>query len=324
MVELRKKLFSVYNRAMQRFSNVVFQSILRTPQIRVNEKSNTVLYTVLDKTNCRAYLLAAKSFLRFYSDIRVVVQSDGSLKPRQIQELSKHLPGIQINTRQEAECLLHRSMNGALRALVPSLNDCNFFIPFKLLNVIYGFRGKDVILFDSDLLFLREPHFIIEWITRRTPYSFHSDGGNSLTKPFHQMGFEFSSVDVADFNAGFIGFPNNVEETQLTDVFRRIVEFDKGLLQNWEIEQAIWSVLFNAFPGPINLARFGKQYVGSGWKTFTELDRDSVLVHFVGSIRFKNLRYIRLARKVMEQIRRDFGRNPSCRKAAQPVCPSAS
>ncbi len=71
----RTAFFRLYNRLLQRCANQVFRPVLRTPPIRVNPRAEVVLYTLLGRRDCRAYLLAAKSFLRYRADVRVVPKS---------------------------------------------------------------------------------------------------------------------------------------------------------------------------------------------------------------------------------------------------------
>lgn len=294
--------FRLYNRLLQRCANQVFRPVLRTPPIRVNPRAQVVLYTLLGRRDCRAYLLAAKSFLRYHAEVRVVVQDDGTLDARCRRELQHHLPGIEILGRAETIQYIRDHAGEALREALGDLERCHFLILLKLVNVILRFPGRQVILFDSDLLFLREPTFILDWIRRDDGSCFHSDGGSGLAKTFHEIGFDFRTVDVADFNSGLIGFHNTIDETELATILNKIEEYDPSVLCHWEIEQSIWAVLFNSFSRATNLKNVDPSYVGSGYWTCERLLRESVLVHFVGSIRFKNLRYVRLARKVVQEL----------------------
>ena len=168
--------------------------------------------------------------------------------------------------------------------------------------MIYRFRGRKVILFDSDMIFLREPKFIIDWAEDGEGYCFYSDGGSLLADTFHRIGFDFPKVDVMDFNSGIVGFHNRVDDDILREIIDRIKKFDKNLFLNWEIEQAIWSVVFNQFENPVNLDRVQTDYVGSGWWSYSRLKRQCVVAHFVGAIRFKNFRYVRLANIVLRKL----------------------
>jgi len=117
------------------------------------------------------------------------------------------------------------------------------------------------------------------------------------------MGFVGENVDVSNFNSGFLGFTNNVGVDQLSDIIARIYYYDKSLLSNWEIEQAIWSVLFGSFGQCVNLDEIEKDYVASGYWPMKRI-QNSVMAHFVGSVRFRNLNYPRLARRVVSELKR--------------------
>ncbi len=297
------KFFTLYNTLLKRYSNLLFRPILHTGTINTDPSSNTLLYTLLDKRNYCAYLIAAKSFLQYYNKLRVVVQSDGSLDYLSKKHLKEHISGIEIYERDETLDFLAKNTDADVLNSLPDLSRCHFLLPFKLLNVICRFKGQKVILMDSDLVFLREPTFIIDWIKDGKGYSFHSDGGSLLAETFHKIGFDFQKVDIYDFNSGLAGFSNEVDHHDISYIVRRIRSFDESLLANWEIEQAIWSVLFNRFDNPVNLDEVQKDYVGSGWWDYSRLLEKCVLVHFVGAIRFKNLKYVRLANRVMRGLR---------------------
>jgi virginiamycin A acetyltransferase len=286
-----------------RFANQLFRPVLSTPPIRVNPRARVVLYSLVDRRNCRAYLVAAKSFLRFGADVRVVVQDDGTLDAACRRELETHLPGIEILSRDGTLQFIQENAGETLLQTLPDLERCNPFIALKLVNVVLRFPGQQVIVIDSDLVFLREPILILDWIQHGGGSCFYSDGGSRLAETFHNIGFDFRKVDVADFNSGLLGFHNTVTAAELGAVLSKIEEYDPRLFQHWEIEQAIWSVLFNSLQRPVNLEHVRPSYVGSGWWTCERLLRESVLVHFVGSIRFKNLRYLKLANKVIRELK---------------------
>jgi hypothetical protein len=298
--------FLLYNTLLKKYSNVVFRPILNTATINTDPYSNTILYTLLDKKNYCAYLIAAKSFLQYYNKLRVVVQSDGSLDNPSKKHLREHIAGIEIYERDDTLDFVSKNTDAEVLDSLPDLSRCHLLLPFKLLNVIYRFKGQKVILMDSDLVFLREPTFIIDWIKDGKGYSFYSDGGSLLAETFHKIGFEFPKVDVADFNSGIAGFRIELDAHDIIQIVRSIRAFDEALFLNWEIEQAIWSVLFNRFDNPVNLDDVQNDYVGSGWWSHSRLVETCVLAHFVGAIRFKNLRYVRLANRVMRGLRENL------------------
>ena len=105
-----------------------------------------VLYTLLHKAGARAYLLAAKSFLRFCPGLEVVVQSDGTLDEEARDELQRHIENVRILDRGVTDDFLRGWLAGF--SLGVDLSACRLFIPLKLVNVVARFPGRRVILFE--------------------------------------------------------------------------------------------------------------------------------------------------------------------------------
>lgn len=300
--------FRGYNKIMQMNSNLFFRSILKTAPIETNSQAETILYCALDKPNCRAFILAAKSFLRYHRNISVVVQDDGSLGEKCIGEIRAHIKGATIYSKTEMFELIQSQADERLSVVMPAFGEYETCIPIKivylkLLNVIFRFQKKKVILIDSDLLFLRRPDEVIEWITEPYRRDFYGEGSNACAGSFYRMGFSFEQVDIANFSSGFIGLKVKTTQAELAAIFERIRMFDPTLFRSWEIEQALWSILFNnTGTRPLNLDELREVYIGSGWRTFKELRDKAVLAHFAGAFRFKNLRYLRLAKIVMQDL----------------------
>lgn len=299
---LKNKAFRFFNRTMQRNSNLLFRGILDTPPIRTDPECHAVMYTMLDQANYRAYLLAAKSFLRFCPPIAVVVQNDGTLSDTAIGHLRDHLPGVLILGRAETIKFVGETVNRETLAQLGFEPNCDLFVKLRYLNIIHKFTEKKIIVFDSDLLFLREPTFVLEWLDSKRVDAFHSDGGSGQGESFHKLGLDFSKVDINRFNAGFTGFFNNVRPETVSRIVAHIYERNEPLLHEYEIEQSLWSVTFNYFEKVTCLEDVAKDYVGSSFWPYGRM-KQSVLVHFIGSKRFKDLSYLRLARDVVHDLK---------------------
>ena len=291
--------FYLFNRLMIEYSNLLFKGILRTPPVQTDPSSDIILFSILQKKDVRAYLLAAKSFLRFCTPLNVIVQSDGSLDDTSCREIRTHLPHTQFLTRESTEELVRGRIN---KELLRFLGETNWWVEFKLMNPILRFPDKYVILFDSDLLFMKRPDGVLECLNSTPPRTFHSPGGNVLADAFHKIGFDFSKVDIRSFNAGFIGFNNIFNVDMLVPIAASIRSFDPKLLKVWDIEQAVWSVLLNQTKNPLNLKSIDSNYVGNGWERFEILRDHCVMAHFVGATRFRQLMYVRLSRNVIHEL----------------------
>lgn len=305
---IRKKIFRLYNRFMQRNSNFLFKGILQTPPITANPSAETTLYCALDAASCREFILAAKSFLRYYQDIAVVVQSDGSLNEKCIAEIQTHIKGVIVYSKADMMDIIDEQASPRLLELIPDRGNYEINIPLKImylkfLNVICRLNGKKVVIIDSDLIFLRKPDFILQWLKDSYTRDFYSEGGNAKSEDFYAMGFKFKSLDIANFSSGTIGIGGYIRIKQLEDIFQRIQNYDPSLFDAWEIEQALWAIIMSERDNPVNIDELREVYVGSGWRTYDVLKKKAVIAHFAGAIRFKNFRYLRLGKDIIQELR---------------------
>jgi len=300
---MASRAFRIYNRLMQRASNLWFRPVLGTPPVEATPGADVTIYTPLNRTACRSYLTGIKSFLRFLPGVAVAVQDDGSLTAGQKAELAAHVRGIAIHDRASLDAAIEAVVPRDVLSALPPLDRCHVMIPLKLLGVFARYHRRRVILFDSDILCLRRPDFIIDWIASRPSYDFYGGGGSHLAPVFRNIGFGFQAVDIGNFNSGLVGLRNDFSFALLGDVIGRVRAADERLFGNWEIEQAIWAVLFDRKASAVNIDTLATPYIGSGWRRYRELRDRAVFAHFVGAIRFKNLRYLRLAYDVIRELK---------------------
>lgn len=308
MQTINDTFFRVYNRLLQKNSNRVFSGVLATPPSKLRPGADTVLYSLLGNRDRRAYILAAKSLLRFCNDFRVVVQNDGTIDEKGCDELRRHIEGIEIFSVAESDELIRSSAHpDMLRSLPdlfsPSIPINHKILKFKLLNILYRYRLKRIVMIDSDIICCRPPSFILDWMKQTQPSYFYGGGGSQQAADFHRLGFDFSRTDIANFNSGVMGALHDITEAELIDVLQRIQRDCPQLLNGWEIEQSLWAVLLGGRRDTTNIDDLQQGYITSGWKTYRRMKERAVFVHFVGAIRFKNLRYLRLASDVYAELR---------------------
>jgi hypothetical protein len=273
-----------------------------------NPAADTILYTPLGRRDVRAYIVAAKSILRFCNDFHVVVQNDGTIDARGCEEIRQHIPGVEILSSADMDDLIRKSAHPDMYKYMPKLLDPDVptnhkIVKLKLLNILYRYRNKRVFMIDSDIICVRPPEFILAWMKDTQPSYFYGGGGNAQTEDFHKLGFDFSKVDIGNFNSGIMGVCHDVEERELLDVLERIHTGKPHLMSMWEIEQSLWSVLLGRRSPCTNVDAMQEGYITSGWKTYERMKERAVFVHFVGAIRFRSLRYFRLASDVYEDLR---------------------
>lgn len=302
-----KKINRVYNRYMQRNANFLFRSIINTPPASVKTDAKTVLYCALSKNACRQYIAMVKSFLRYTQNVDVVAQDDGTLANKHIKEIEAHIKGVKIFRKNEMLDLIREEAGADLLTLLPGEDAYLDLISVKImylkfLNVIFRFNGRKVIIVDSDILFLKRPNEIIDWIEQPYSYDFYGEGGNAKAQDFYNMGFQFENLDIANFSSGTLGIGGTVSRENLIDIFSRIIAYNPSLFNAWEIEQALWSVIMAERPNPLNLDELREIYIGSGWRPYKRLKEEAVIAHFAGAVRFKNFRYIKLLGLVVKEL----------------------
>ncbi len=299
MIITRERINRLYNRYMQKNANFLFREITKTAKITTNPSSESVIYCAIGNNASRQYLAAIKSFLRFYNDVRVVVQSDGTLTEKYENEIRSHLPGVEIYSQDDMFECIDNFVSPELADLLPNRDD--YFkhtsvkiVYLKFLNVIFRLNGSKVVIIDSDILFLRNPEFIVNWLKSEYTHDFYGEGSNARSADFHNMGFEFKSLDVANFSSGTIGIGGHVAQEELVRIFKKIRDYDSSLFYSWEIEQALWSIIMATRKNPVNIDSLRDVYVGSGWRSYRDLKDNAVIAHFAGAVRFNKFRYMKL------------------------------
>ena len=303
----RERWNRLYNRFMQKNANFLFREILNTPPIYASSENETIFYCALSKSACRQYIAMAKSFLRYTDQVSVVAQDDGSLEQSHLREIKEHLPGSQVYSKDDMLRLIRENARNELFSLIPGeqMYDSQTSVKImylKFLNVVFRFNGKKIIIVDSDLLFLRRPDEIIDWVKQPYSQDFYGEGGNARSQDFYDMGFDFKSLDIANFSSGTIGVGGTITPGQLLDIFQRITTYDPELFRAWEIEQALWSVVMSERPNPLNLDSLRDVYIGSGWRSYETLREKAVIAHFAGAVRFNYFRYLRLFNDLVKDL----------------------
>ncbi|HNW09149.1 MAG TPA: hypothetical protein PK619_01525 [bacterium] len=120
------------------------------------------------------YLLAVKSFLRFYQRVAVVAHDDGSLTNFDKKILTKQIKNVTIIDLCQAD-----------RIIIPQIAEFekisnyrqHHLIAKQLLDYLMLAKTDKIISLDSDTLFLKQPQQIIDWIennSREILYSYEA------------------------------------------------------------------------------------------------------------------------------------------------------
>ena len=140
-------------------ANYFFSKILSTPPMNCVHDSRRELHILVCKRDMNMSLVAVKSFLRFYSQIKVVIHDDGSLSERDLLTFRYHLVGARVISRHEADL--------ALLAVLP--DDIfqarkEHVLLMKVIDFNYFSNAEKMVLLDSDIIFIREPEEAIDWL----------------------------------------------------------------------------------------------------------------------------------------------------------------
>lgn len=142
--------------------------IFSSPPITCQPDADCAIHTMLSQRDLPLYLAAIKSFLRWYPNVAVVVHSDGTLQTRDATTVSRHVPGCKVVTAAEAD-----ARACAMLGRDSFLFECRSWDPCyrRLLDTELWNSTPKRIIMDSDILVLRSPDDVIEWIERgQTPF----------------------------------------------------------------------------------------------------------------------------------------------------------
>jgi hypothetical protein len=139
----------------------VTRAIRESPPLPCDPKASCNIHTMLSAHDFPLYLVAIKSFLRYYQSVGVVVHSDGSLTERHETILRRHVPGCTI--------LRAIDMDNHAREIIGT---DSYLAQWRAIDVswrrlvdteIWNPCGKRIIM-DSDILIMRRPDEVIAWI----------------------------------------------------------------------------------------------------------------------------------------------------------------
>ena len=138
-----------------------FKAVDATKPLRCNPASSVEMHTLTCHEHVFMYITAAKSLLRFVSELAVVVHDDGSLTSEDQLTIERHIPGVRVIRRQEADGAL-----GALVAHCPSTARYREKVinSLELTDHLLLAKQQRMIITNSDILFLRRPDEVIRWI----------------------------------------------------------------------------------------------------------------------------------------------------------------
>lgn len=284
-----------YIEFMVRHKNFLFRKILKTPGAVCSANSHTEIHSLVCHSDVNMYLIAIKSFLRYYTNIGVVVHDDSSLTENDKDILKKHIINIKIISFNE----VFQSFHKEFKALFPAVDSNIQHLArtrrqlFKLFSfVLYG-NNKKIISMDSDIIFQNRPDEIIEWIEKDDFTAFYNvDLKCALGTAKETMVKEFGFPIIKKFNSGFIGYQNNIdieEVKQYLPIYTNYPQIDQG-------DQSLFAIL---------LSKRGAQPLNEKYYSVfnrQNYNKNSKMIHFIYPNRFYNGVYFKLAKNVCKDL----------------------
>lgn len=284
---LRKSLADRYNKKF-------FNEALNTPPISVNPESSVEIHSLCGQRDLNMLLLCLKSFIRFYNQVRLVVHDDGTLGPFGRELLQYHIPGIEIfdikAQPDEFDELAHEDFN-----------------VYKAKGVYNHSKGEKVIMMDSDMLFLRKPSEIIDWI--------HSDEKVRLYGEdhyeHHSKYIEIETLSdhkplAPKVNAGLIClYPEDLEKDDFLSLIRHFVKLDSVFFA----EQVAFCFILSRYPHQsLPSERYVPCYFPDPESGKEKINHETAHLHFMGDKGHKvNELYQKYAQQVLKELKNDTG-----------------
>jgi len=262
-----------------------FRKIKNTPPLECNPQAETQIHSLICHPHLNLYLAAIKSFLRYYTDVSVVVHDDGSLTISDIESLKKHIGGVKIFTKAESNKLATLKLSLYLKNMrkIFSLNQ-------KLIDIIFLGKNKKIIIMDCDIFFVKRPDEAIDWIRDDKLHSFY------IAEPkCNEKKFVNKMIMHPNINTGFIGFRNDVTVGELEDSLKSLERNEPFNI--YFLEQCVYSaILKKRKPYPLDRPKY-VVYIDNSYS------RGVKMIHFAGPYRFRKNRYLKLVKKLTKELK---------------------
>jgi hypothetical protein len=237
------------------------------------------------------YITAAKSLLRFVPNVSVVVHDDGSLTTKDIATIKRHIEGIKVIRRCDADKAV-----GELLAPFPKTTAYRAKIINSLELTDHALLAgqEKIIITNSDILFLRRPDDVIHWIAL--------DNGEVLCcyedEPYQQAAFlsrTKSSFPPHLTLALVCLFKNIIDPGGIEELLKQVEQADEP----WFIGQNSLPVLIGKRADSTKIRFLDRTlYEASG--VFKE---DAIFRHYWTSVSSLNSQYFADAAKVIAELK---------------------
>ena len=308
-------LFRVKNRLNYSYFKFRTRGVYCTPPTPCDSSAPCDVHTMLGRRDFALYLVAIKSLLRFYPSVAVTVHSDGTLDSASREVLQRHVPGCRFIAADEARARAARALGRS-----SFLYGCrDFDVNYRRLidTELWSTSAKRIII-DSDILVLRSPAEVVDWIEngkgafligQAPPSAPAADDRSPLPAGAHvqtvfkrnlgplseALGFAKKFQDGT--TAGFYGCESELRLNKIEQVVRKCL--DLGIpVEHWGSDQCVVIYLLSL----ADACTLSPERYFNFWPDEVGRIPCAHVVHFLGTNRFYKNVYTRLASKVVREL----------------------
>jgi hypothetical protein len=230
-----------------------FKPILQTHPFKCNSHARTAIHTVTGHYHLFMYIAALKSLLRFYDDVAIVAHDDnGTLTDSDKDILHHHIEGIAIIDRNIAD--------KQMEPILSSFPHCRkyrsrIFASLELLDNILLATTERIITMNSDVLFLKRPDELIQWLINGSNEIIyvHEDNPSTQKELLSEIGCNFPP----HVTLALVCFYREIIDLALIEDVLKKSKFTRTHL--WLLGQCIYPVLFSNKSDKYKIRSFDKE-----------------------------------------------------------------
>ncbi len=273
--------------------NLIFRRIRKTKRFTINPNADVEIHSITCHRDINLYLIAIKSFLRFYNDIAVLVHDDGTLTKEDKELLKKHITGVRIIERKEADKIVNLFLKSKPHCLLLRKNNVT---SAQIFDYLILSKKRKIISLDSDTFFIKKPDEIINWIkNENNDCLFHSEKKIGFCDEARSKGLKLNG----HLAVGFVCFFNDALDYNLIE--SNLIKCGE-LAKEFVIPQVLCdSCISNSRTyryKPLNKKKY-LIYYGHSKK---ELG-NTKMVHFPSHLRYAQMHYIRFANQLVTELK---------------------
>ncbi len=288
--------------------------ICSTPPLPCDPAAGCEVHTMLGARDLPMYLLAVKSLLRFGPPVGVVIHSDGTLTSREVNLLRNQLPGARLVDAAEADARARTALGADSFLWRCRGFDVNYR---RLIDTELWCNTPKRIIMDSDVLVLRPPQEVIDWVERGDgPFLIGVPPKNAgptekdtdLSKVHVQGVFRVKLQEIAagvglpaEFldgtTAGFYGCTNELSLDRVERLVKTCLDL-KLPLHHWGSDQCMVIYLLSV----TRAVRLNPELYLNFWPEDLPRVAGAHVVHFLGTNRFYKHVYTSEAVKVVRAL----------------------